>query len=403
VLVRRASALLLLALVPAAARADDLPDRPGPHLWTPPLPIAGRDVLPERAARPHLLYINFDGAVLRRGCGNDSRHDCSTLADLFDGYVGPFIGTESRRVGIVQSVRKDLADFGVRAITTRPDGDQGYTMVLYGDLGEQDFAGIAPYIDCGNLWENDTCFAGAFQGSNTGATVILQEAAHTWGLEHVNAPFDNLHPFVAQATPYFQDRCNKIVANTDLVETGGACNLVHERFCDAGFQNSHQELLYLFGPAVPDTVAPTLALTSPEDGSAHVLPTTLSLFGDVVDDLSPQFYTVRVYQGDQQLIETEAIRVDLLLKNPPAGDYDLRVVVVDGGGNEAEDSVRFTILPAGSEDPDTDTATDTDTDTDTDAGPTTDAPPADGGGCRLAPAPLGLPVLLGLRRRRRPR
>jgi hypothetical protein len=124
-------------------------------------------------------------------------------------------------------------------------------MVLYGDLGDQDFAGIAPYVDCGNLWPNDTCFAGAYLGSNIGATVILQEAAHTWGLEHVNSEFDNLHPFVAQPTPYFQDKCNKIVANTDLVEIGGVCNSVHEMFCEAGYQNSYQELLYLFGPASP--------------------------------------------------------------------------------------------------------------------------------------------------------
>ena len=77
------------------------------------------------AGRPHILYINFDGAVLRRGCGNDSRHDCSSLADLFAGYVGPFVGTDSRRLAIIQAVRKDLADFGIRAVTTRPPADPG--------------------------------------------------------------------------------------------------------------------------------------------------------------------------------------------------------------------------------------------------------------------------------------
>uniref|UniRef100_UPI003298AC4F hypothetical protein n=1 Tax=Salmonella enterica TaxID=28901 RepID=UPI003298AC4F len=73
----------------------------------------------------------------------------------------------------------------------------------------------------------------------------------------------NLHPFVAQAGPYFQDQCNKIVADTDLVEIGGACNSVHELFCDAGYQNSYRELLHLFGPAVPDTSPPTVDVTSP--------------------------------------------------------------------------------------------------------------------------------------------
>jgi hypothetical protein len=270
-------------------------------------------------------------------------------------------------------------------------------MVLYGDLGEQSFAGIAPYIDCGNLWANDTCFAGAFQGSNTGSTIILQEAAHTWGLEHVNSPFDNLNPFVATATPYFQDKCNKIVANTDLVEISGVCNQVHSKFCDPGYQNSYRELLYLFGPAIPDTSPPTLDITSPDNDSFHVLPTTLHLVGDVSDDLAPQIYALTVSNNGQTVFSGDVTHLDLPLKNPPAGDYDLTVTIVDGAGNAAKDRVRFTLLPEGSEDPDTDSAGDTDTDTDG-AANTSD------GGCRTLAAPPGLLALLLLvpRRRRRP-
>lgn len=406
----RLAPLVLLALtLPAAVRAAprvpaDLPvaeaKTPGPHLATAPLPLAGPDALPTAASRPHLLYINFDGAVLRRGCGNDSRHDCSTLADLFDGYVGPFVGSEHRRVSIVQAVRKDLAEFGVRTIITRPPAEQDYTMVLYGDLGTQTFAGVAPYIDCGNLWANDTCFAGAFQGSNIGSTIILQEAAHTWGLEHVNAPFDNLHPFVAQATPIFTDVCNKIVSNTDLVEVGGQCNLVHEKFCDAGYQNSHQELLYLFGPAVPDTSPPSLTITSPPDGSVHVLPATIPLLGEVTDDLSPQYYDITITRDGKTLYEGEGYKLELILQDPPVGEYELEVRVVDDGDNAGKARVGFTILPEGSDDPDTDTEPG---DSETDTGE------AGGGGCRVVGPPSDLTLLAALApiawlaRRRRPR
>ena len=395
-------ALWVPTTVHAARSQPDLRETPGPHLATAPLPLAGPDRLPTAASRPHLLYINFDGAVLRRGCGNDSRHDCSTLADMFDGYVGPFVGTEHRRVSIVQAVRKDLADFGVRTVLTRPPAEQGYTMVLYGDLGTQTFAGIAPYIDCGNLWPNDTCFAGAFQGSNIGSTIILQEAAHTWGLEHVNAPFDNLHPFVAQATPSFQDQCNKIVSNTDLVEVGGQCNLVHEKFCDAGYQNSYQELLYLFGPAVPDTSPPSLTITSPADGSFHVFPATIPLLGEMTDDLAPQYYDITITRDGQTLYDDEGYKLELVLRDPPVGEYELAVRVVDDGGNVGKARVSFTILPEGSEDPDTDSdAGESDTDTTGSA--------EDDGGCRLIGPPSDMTLLASLwplawlARRRRPR
>ena len=398
--------MLLPALLAVLAAASPLRSGPAPRTATAPLPLAGPDVPPQRVGHPETLFINFDGAVLRRGCGNDSRHDCSSLTDLFNGYVGPFVGTEGRRVSIVQAVRKDLQDFGVRAITRRPEGDDAdYTMVLYGDLGDQDFAGIAPYVDCGNLWPNDTCFAGAYLGSNVGATVILQEAAHTWGLEHVNSPFDNLHPFVAQPTPYFQDQCNKIVSNTDLTEVGGVCNSVHELFCESGYQNSYQELLYLFGPAVPDTIAPTVTLTSPEDGSFHVLPAKgLSLQGVIHDDLEPQFYQIAIEQDGATIFELEGIRVDLSLVSPPAGEYDLRITAVDGGGNSGSARVRFTVLPEGSEDPDTDSAgTETEGDTESDTDTTSGGPASDGGGCRLSTTDrtFGLVALLLLVRRRR--
>lgn len=400
-----------LSVGTASEVGDDDALLPGPAV-TPPLAAAGPGALPAEPGTPHTLYINFDGAVLRRGCGNDSRYDCSTLADLFDGYIGPFPGTEARRVAIIESVRKDLKDIGVRTTWRRPAPEPGYTMVIYGDIGAQTFAGVAPYIDCGNVWPNDTCFAGAFQGSNTGATVILQEAAHTWGLEHVNSPFDNLHPFVERSAPYFQDQCNKIVSNTDLVETAGVCNLVHEMFCDTGWQNSYRELLYLFGPAVPDITAPVLTLTSPEDGSFHVYPADLSLFGEIEDEFVPQYYDIDVAQGGASLFTTEGTKVDLKLTRPPPGEYDLVVTVRDEAGNAGSDRVRFTILPEGSEDPDGTGGEESGGETGGDA----PGLPADDGGCRLAGVPgllaasrtgspfglASLALLAAIRRRRRP-
>jgi hypothetical protein len=199
--------------------------------------------------------------------------------------------------------------------------------------------------------------------------------------------------------------CNKIVSNTDLVEVGGVCNSVHALFCEPGYQNSYQELLYLFGPAVPDTIAPTITVTSPEDGSVHVLPAEgLTLQGVIHDDLAPQFYQISIEQDGATIYEVEAIALDLNLVSPPAGEYDLRITAVDGGGNSGSARVRFTVLPEGSEDPDTDSAgTETEGDSDSDTDTTSGGPDNHGGGCRLSTTvrPLGLAALLLLLRRRR--
>jgi len=59
-----------------------------------------------------------------------------------------------------------------------------------------------------------------------------------------------------------------------------------------------------------------------------------------------------VFRGDQLAYEGDEIGLDLLLENPPAGDYELRVVISDEAGNLAEDTVAFAILAEGSELPD---------------------------------------------------
>lgn len=346
------------AMILVLAGGEQAPDPDGGlSLSTPALPTAEVSTTTEfrRSGTPELLYVNFDGGLLQSGCGNDPHYDCSTLAHLFEGYVGPFNGSLSARVNILQETRKDLADFGVTVVIDRPPDDVDYTMVVYGDLGSQSFAGIAPYIDCEDGRGGDTSFTQGFTSSNTGSTVILQEAAHTWGLEHVDAPGDILNPFKAVGQQSFRDECFKIVANTDLEPTSGSCNQIHQQFCETGWQNSYQEMLLLFGPSTPDVEAPTLTLTSPEDGSTHVNPTTIALLGDITDNLDPQFYDVKIWDfGELVFDEPLRVSVDLLLVEPPVGEHDFLVQITDAGGNMAEDRVRYTILPEGSELPEPD-------------------------------------------------
>lgn len=373
-----------------AALAVLMAEAPERSVWTPPLPMAEPLANPPTAsAGPEILYINFDGAVLQSGCGNDARYDCSTLAGLFDNYIGPFDGNATQRMSILQATRKAVADFGVRVLLDRPPDDVRYTMVLYGDLGPQSFAGVAPYIDCKDQRPGDTSFSQGFGGSNVGATVVLQEAAHTWGLEHVDSELDILNPFKSPTTTQrFVDECFKIVANTDLEPTAGVCNQIHTMFCDTGHQNSYREMKFLFGDHVPDVTAPSIEIISPTQGSTFVLPTTISLRANIEDDLHPQFYEAEVWSGDDRVYQEIVDRIDLLLTDPPAGEYAMRVTILDEAGNPAEDTVYFTVLPEGSELPEDEI----------------DAPADDDvQGCRSGTPPslmLLVPLAWALRRRR---
>jgi MYXO-CTERM domain-containing protein len=345
---------LLLPLVFAFASGGDVDPDEGLARSTPAIPTA--DLAGGGAARapgtPEFLFVNFDGGLLQSGCGNDPHYDCSTLAETFDGYVGPFEGNLAQRVGILQATRKDLAEFGVQVTIERPPEDVDYTMVMYGDLGSQSFAGIAPYIDCEDRRGGDTSFTQGFVTSNTGSTVILQEAAHTWGLEHVDSGVDILNPFKSGGlNQRFVDDCFRIVANTDLEPTAGSCNQVHTQYCETGYQNSWREMMQLFGPHIPDTEAPTLDILRPIDGSVHVLPTTFFLQGDIDDNMHPQVYRIDVFVNgaEEPAIEATDATLNLRLENPPPDDYELLVRVTDEEGNVVEEVVTFTVLPEGSE------------------------------------------------------
>jgi hypothetical protein len=322
-------------------------------LFSPPLGTAEvaatEDREPVELGQPTILYVNFDGAVLREGCGNDAHFDCSTLSDTFGGYVGPFGGSQSQRNAIIQATRNDLVDFGVVVVGNRPPDDVEYSMVLYGDIGSQSFAGVAPYIDCGNAFPSDTSFSAAFTSANTGSTVILQEAAHTWGLEHVNHTEDILHPIAEGVSPRFRDECLKIVANTNLEESPGSCNAVHQEFCPAGFQNSHAEMFYLFGPAIPDTEPPTIELLAPEWDAVFEEPAVPSIRFRIDDDRHPQEYDIYVFYDGQVVFEWSAFDeiTDLPLLIPDPGVWEFELRVVDAAGNQTSELIRVEVVEEG--------------------------------------------------------
>ncbi len=306
-----------------------------------------------------ILYLNFDGQQMS-WCGgsNDPHNNCSTI---FQGTVLPFSGDAAKRASIVQVIRKRIADFGITVTDQRP-GAGDYDMEMVGNWQGQnpEFAGIAPNIDCFDSTGGETSFTLEASGSSDGiAEIVLQELAHTWGLEHVNEKQDLLYPTTEGLNKTFQDTCHKIVSDTDLNETNGYCNQVHTQFCNFGWQNSYQELLYLFGESVPDTIAPTVTILEPADG-AVIEGGNLSLVIALEDDQSPAVIATTIVLDGDALPEaaqtTGAFAAPHQLTFPiqdlPDGSYVLHVAVTDESDNPADDEVSFTVVgnPADADD-----------------------------------------------------
>jgi hypothetical protein len=409
----------------------------------------GADAPPPLAAQPNILFVNFDGGEMNDcGFSNDPHDNCSWI---FDGTVLPFSGDASRRAAVVQLIRKDFSDFNIKVTDIRPPANVDYDMEMVGDWDPAPgggFAGIAPTIDCFNQNGGETSFTLDYTSSPGGIErAILQEVAHTWGLEHVESKSDLLYPTTAGVSdPSFVDECFQIVVLNDNSQTepsNGECGSQHSQFCGSSDQqNSYRELLELFGPHEPDLTAPTLSITEPAEGAE--IEGAFDLHIVAADENSPQALALTIVGEGPNAFEVPQAYypspsdLKFPLKGLAPGAYTIAVTVVDEEGNQTEDAVAFTVVgppapttageesSAGETTGDTPTtgepdatgepATTADTAPDPTADPNlttglTDASDSeamtdgdDGCGCRHgSPGALALlaPLALGLRRRKR--
>jgi hypothetical protein len=330
---------------------DDLTDDPATALPDAPISRFSAGTQPPERLGEKILFINFDGADMN-ACGNNNpQNDCSTI---FGGVVLPYSGNAAQRAAVIQIIRERVFDFGITVTDQRPaQGD--YDMEMVGNWQGQDpgFAGVAPNIDCFDNDGGEVSFTLESSATADGiAEIVLQEAAHTWGLEHVNDNGDLLYPTTSGTNKVFVDDCKKIVSDTQLNESNGFCNQVHTQFCNPGWQNSYQELLLVFGESVPDTIAPTLTITEPADGAE--LGSSFDFVIAIADDQSPVVVDLTI------TVDGEAIggpqsddgayagpgEVRFPIDGLPAGAYTLSVEGTDESGNPASDSVMVVVVDA---------------------------------------------------------
>lgn len=332
-------ALGVLLLAPPAALADgrhriDAPAPPPPdHLVAAPPATAGREL-----GTPTTLFVNFDGVQLGECNPSNSEKNCHWYNT--EEAIPPFSGSLQTKVSVLQAMRRDAADFGIRITALRPPAGERYTMVVYGGTEEHYGAlGSAPAGDCLDQRPNEIAFA-YLDGElvdwvNGGATTALHEAGHTWGLDHVDTDRTIMYPAANNEPTAFGDGCYAIVGDVDLAPGMASCPELNVEQCgEANAQNATAALERLFGGPYVDVEAPTVKLVEPRDGQYFQGPANFDVVLDIRDDLHPQAYDAAFWLNDDPKPEARPFIEDYFsVVDLPIGTWAFHVEFTDEAGN----------------------------------------------------------------------
>jgi MYXO-CTERM domain-containing protein len=415
-----------------AERAANLPA----HLEQAGLTLVGTQIIPTRLLGDHpeegtpawdepvhraTTFLNFFGGELKYGTNaSEGQSPCVQGKVDYPGYGG----TEQKALAIIQ-VFKDAAEpFGMRiAYEKAPPKELPHSQVMMGGTPQliglpQGVLGVACNLDCGDIWWRDTTFAFTEESNdvNVLGTTALQEAAHAWGLDHIDGQDNIMYPFATPGSKVWADTCTPYNDATGPI----GCKYVHKEFCPEGSQNDVSELNAYFGPNSPDTVPPTVVMTAPTDGQVFESGEGVSIAVSVTDDYLGFGWKLVVPELDQELPVYDGTTAWNLV--PPDGAYTVRVEAIDHDGNVgfAEAKIYVGVEPepepmstsgeeSGEESGNSPTEqSGGESDGETDPQTTTDPDMmGDDKGCSCrteAPPPvwlLGLGLLVGARRRRR--
>ncbi len=231
------------------------------------------------AGAAHKMFVNFAGGQVRGdGSCSASESNCSWIVRCPSMVDYPrYLGTAEQRDATLAIVRNHLAPYNVEVVTERPTTGP-YTMIMVGGTpaticyaeADSGVLGVAP-LDCGNQNEADIVFA--FSEVDASPEVmgqtIAHEGAHSWGLEHTDDTKDVEYPAaIGVGVLGFLDKVMGVVRlNQDFSVTIVASN------CDGTMQqNSHARMVAALGANAPDSIAPTVTIGYPQDGTTGFRP-----------------------------------------------------------------------------------------------------------------------------------
>jgi hypothetical protein len=297
------------------------------------------------------VYVNFDGVEIDYCKPSNSHANCSWFED--GRTFPPFSGGLAQRVAILDAMRSQVNQYGVRVTGSRPPADEPYVMVVYGGEREEEDSplGRAPAGDCWDDLPNEVAFVyldGEEERTwvNGGAATALHEAAHTWGLDHIGLEGLLMAPSGDNTKANYFDGCAQIVEDVQLNPAEEAsCPGINLELCGLpDFQNDVALLNLLFGEPYVDDVAPRMELIRPFDGIYYQGPLSFPVDIRVIDDQHPQVYEVAI--GIEGLLDSPPFVAthdpSFDVEDLPIGEWRFVVRLRDEAGNEG--TLAFTVV-----------------------------------------------------------
>jgi uncharacterized protein (TIGR03382 family) len=316
----------------------------------PPHPEVGLAPQARKLGSNTTIFVNFDGVEMHYCNPSNSHDNCSWFES--DRTFPPFSGNLAQRVAILDAMRSQVNQHGVRVTGQRPPADEPYVMVVYGgERKEDEPLGRAPAGDCYDDLPNEVAFVyldGETERTwvNGGAATALHEAAHTWGLDHIGLDGLLMAPSGDNTKANYFDGCAQVVENVELdAAEQSSCPDLSLDLCGLdNFQDDVALLHLLFGEPYVDDVAPRMELLQPFDGIYYQGPASFRVDIQVIDDQHPQVYEVSIeIEGlAEQTAFAAAHDPSFDVEALPFGEWQFVVRLRDEAGNEG--SLAFTVL-----------------------------------------------------------